>query len=143
MKIYLDERICAKLNLSYYEGHKDLPEYAHVISLSVGSILHYRDCWDKTHRNILAEYVLTGERIRVIPAVGPGWYTITNYPCTGDAPMQGRSNKKKSDKLIDILDDNENPNDVALINNDARRSVEDQLHLAGIIENPEDGGLLG
>jgi hypothetical protein len=143
MEIYLDEHLCEKLNLSYYEGHKDLPEYAHIISLSVGSILHYRDFWDKMHRKIFAEYVLTGDRIRVIPAIGPGWYTLTNYPNTGDEPMHWRSNKKKSDKLIDILDDNENPNNVALIDNDARRSVEDQLYLAGIIENPEDGGLLG
>jgi len=97
MEIYLDEYICDKLDLSYYEGHKD-PNTLDEVNLQLGTLLYHRRCWDIKHRKIFANYVASGEPIRVAPAIGPGWYTVTNYP-----------ENKKSDKLIDILDDGENP----------------------------------
>ena len=89
MRVYLDQHVCEKLDLNYYEGHETESISAFPINIKVGSLLYHRRCWDAPHRELFAHFIIEDSDLRIVPSIGPGWYRVTN--CANSSCITGGS----------------------------------------------------
>jgi hypothetical protein len=70
--IYLDQNVCAALDVDYYKPA------ASEIYVSVNQLLEHRAEWDRGHRELLASFLVRGDKLHLKPSTGPGWWSVEN-----------------------------------------------------------------